>query len=105
MHEKLFFEAGHGRQSVLVEFIMFTRGLFKSRGPWPLSNTPPKRTHWGRSSVPNTFQEKLVNITLFRSITMLCGTDNIIWNILHIQFECGEFSIEYFQSCKTLLWI
>lgn len=56
MHEKLFFEVGQGGQSVLVEFIiMFTRGLSKSRGPWPLSNTPPKKTHWGRSSVPKTF--------------------------------------------------
>ena len=23
-------------------------------------------------------------ITLFRAITMLCGTDNIMWNTLHI---------------------
>ena len=29
-------------------------------------------------------------ITLFRFTTMLCGTDNILWNILYIHTECGE---------------
>jgi fumarate reductase subunit D len=30
-------------------------------------------------------------ITLFRSITMFCGTDNIVHNIHHIQIECGIY--------------
>ena len=47
----------------------------------------------------------LWSITLFRSITMLCGTDNILWNILHIQTECGESSAKYCQSHQKLLWI
>jgi hypothetical protein len=40
------------------------------------------------------------SITLFRSKTMLCGTDNIPQNISHIHTECGEYS----QSHKTLSW-
>ena len=32
------------------------------------------------------------DIILFGSITMVCGIDNILWNILHIQPECGENS-------------
>ena len=35
------------------------------------------------------------NITLFRSITMLCETDNIMRNILHIQSECEEYFANY----------
>ena len=31
------------------------------------------------------------HITLFRTVTMLCGTDNILQNILHILTECGEY--------------
>ena len=44
-------------------------------------------------------------ITLFISITMLCGSDNFSKNILHIHIECGENSMEYCQSQRTLLWI
>ena len=29
-------------------------------------------------------------ITLFRSIKVLCGIDNILQDILHIQYECGN---------------
>ena len=31
-------------------------------------------------------------ITLFSSITVLCGIDSILRNIPHIQIECGEYS-------------
>jgi hypothetical protein len=48
---------------------------------------------------------RLSNITLIRSIIMLCGTDNILQDIPHIYFECGEYYAEYYQSQKTLLWI
>ena len=34
-------------------------------------------------------------ITLFRSITMFCGTKNIMGNIFHIQNECESESEEY----------
>ena len=44
-------------------------------------------------------------ITLFRFITMVCGTDNILQNILHIQFECGEYFAKYCQSHITLVQI
>ena len=44
-------------------------------------------------------------IPLFRSITMSCGTDSIMRNIPHIQIECGEYSAEFHQSQRTLLWI
>ena len=44
-------------------------------------------------------------ITLFKSITMLCGIDNILWNILHIQIECGKYFAEYCQSHRRLLCI
>jgi hypothetical protein len=52
----------------------------------------------GRTSNTN------IDITLFRSIKVVCGIDNIFWNIPHIQYECGEFSAKYYQSHKTLLW-
>ena len=42
------------------------------------------------------------HITLFISITMLCGIDSILRNILHIQYE---YFLEYCESHKTLLWI
>ena len=35
----------------------------------------------------------LTTITLLRSITMLCGTDSIPRNILHIQTECEKHSM------------
>ena len=41
------------------------------------------------------------NITLFRSITIFCGADNIPC----ILYEYGEYSLEYHRSCITLLWI
>jgi hypothetical protein len=44
------------------------------------------------------------NITLFRLIAMLCGTDSIMWNIPHIQVECEEYFEENCQSHITLLW-
>ena len=37
----------------------------------------------------------LIVTTLFRSITMLCGTDSVLWNIPHIQTECEVYSMEY----------
>ena len=48
----------------------------------PLGGKP--NTKLGEYSTPN--------ITLFSIVTMLCGTDNIIQNILHIHFEYGEYS-------------
>ena len=44
-------------------------------------------------------------ITLFKSITMLCGTDNIIRNIPCIQIGCKEYSTKVCQSHVTMLWI
>ena len=68
----------------------------------------------GLSTLENCFGSILVDfisklqckhITLFRSITMLCGTNNILQNIPHIQIEYGEYFVEYCQSHITLLWI
>ena len=36
---------------------------------------------------------------------MFCGTDNIIQNISHIQYEYDKYYVEYHQSHITLLWI
>ena len=33
-------------------------------------------------------------ITLFRGIIVFCGTDNILWNIVHIQIKWEEYSIK-----------
>ena len=44
-------------------------------------------------------------ITLFTSITMFCGTDNILQNIPHIQTQCTKYSAKYCSSHITLLWI
>ena len=47
------------------------------------------------------------NITLFRSITVFRGTDSIPGNIpcMSIRSGCVEYSLEYCQSHRTLLWI
>ena len=63
-------------------------------------------------SFPNKlFIQIFSNITLFRSITMLCGSNNILQNIPHIQNECWEYSTTSsepkFQSnfdCNGKLW-
>ena len=34
----------------------------------------------------------LLDIRLFRSIIVFCGTNNIWWNIPHIHYECEEYS-------------
>ena len=46
-----------------------------------------------------------INITLFRSTTMLCGTDNILWNNPQLQTEYEKYSAKYYESHITLLWI
>jgi hypothetical protein len=40
-------------------------------------------------------------ITLFRFITVLCGIDSTLPNILHIQTECEECFVEYCQSHRN----
>ena len=42
-------------------------------------------------------------ITLFISIKMFSGTNNVMQNVPHIQTECGEYSAKYCQSHITLL--
>ena len=44
------------------------------------------------------------SITLFRPIVVLCGTDNTMRNIFHIQPECEEYC-EFCQFHITLLWV
>ena len=41
-------------------------------------------------------------ITLFKSMIVFCGTDNISQNISRIQIECGEYYVEYCQSLLAL---
>ena len=45
----------------------------------------------------------VLTITLFRFITMLCGIDNIIQNIPHIQSKCEEYYVKYCLSHKIVL--
>ena len=42
-------------------------------------------------------------ITLFKAITILCRTDNMLNNINHIHIEYEEYSTKYYQSGITLL--
>jgi hypothetical protein len=36
-------------------------------------------------------------IALFKSLTMLCGTDNILQKISHVERECGKYSAKYYE--------
>ena len=38
---------------------------------------------------------RTTNITLFRSITLFCGTDSFPHHIFHIKIECREYVVEY----------
>ena len=67
---------------------------------WPRdSNLEPHGPHLDALAIIS------LHCTLFRSMTMLCGTNNIIQNIPHIQAECEKYFAEYCQSYRTLLWI
>ena len=44
-------------------------------------------------------------ITLLRSITMLCGIESSMQDILHIHTKCEEYYVEYYHSHIILLWI
>ena len=44
-------------------------------------------------------------ITLFRSISMFCGTHKIPWNIEYEGGNVEEYLMEYCESRITLLWI
>ena len=44
-------------------------------------------------------------ITISRSITMLCGTDNIPHNIPPHSDRMWEYFMDYCQSHITLLWM
>jgi hypothetical protein len=50
----------------------------------------------------DNFLEVLNFITIFKSITMLYGTNNIPQNISNTHSKCEEYSIEYYQSHITL---
>lgn len=41
-------------------------------------------------------------ITLFGSVTLLCGTDIILQNTFYIQIQCGDCSTEYCRSLMDL---
>jgi hypothetical protein len=44
----------------------------------------------------------MVDITLFISIKVLCGSDNIIWNIPHIHNEYGiilQNIVSFIEHC------
>jgi hypothetical protein len=51
------------------------------------------------------FGQVFVVIPLFRSITLLCGTDGILQCIPHIQSEYGKSFAECCHSHGTMLWI
>jgi hypothetical protein len=50
-------------------------------------------------------QHQWGDITLFGPIAVFNGTNNILWNIPHIEIECEEYYAKYCQSHKTLLWV
>ena len=55
-------------------------------------------------SQPICFRRRFV----FNTITMLCGIDSILQNILYIFTECGnilQYFMEYCQSHKIWIWI
>ena len=64
--------------------------------------TSPRKVGQLQSTSVNhmDIEKKVVNldITLFRLIVMFYGTESILENILHIQAECEECSIEKCQS-------
>ena len=76
------------------------RGLLLIHLKWPQVNQ--RGVVRANSSVKST---KCSNITLFTSITMLCGTNNIPQKIPHIERERGKYSMEYCYSHITMLWI
>ena len=47
----------------------------------------------------------IIDIILFRFITMFYGTDNIPGSIYYIQTECVEGFGDHCLSQRTLLWI
>ena len=67
-----------------------------------------KRQQQQNNNITTTTLSVCIPITLFTCLTMLCGTDNIPQNIpgySHIQSNYKEYSLKYYQSHKTLLWI
>ena len=62
-----------------------------------------KSKQWMRLKTVSFGKDIRKFITL--SITMYCGIDNIMWNILHIHIEYEEYIVKYCQSHKTILWI
>jgi hypothetical protein len=56
--------------------------------------------------ISTDYAQKISPTRVLIPIAMFCGTNNIMWNIPHIQPEyCEEYSIEYCQSHKTMLWV
>jgi len=51
------------------------------------------------------FMNKLLFITLFKSLIMFYETHNISRNIPWMHIECEKYSAKYCQSHRTLLWI
>jgi hypothetical protein len=37
-----------------------------------------------------SLNENLI-LQMVLTVTVLCGTNNILWNISHIQYECEEY--------------
>ena len=59
----------------------------------------------GRDFILCILRGFVMAITLFKSIKVFCGTDNILQNTPHIQVQCGTYFAKYCQSHITLLWI
>ena len=55
--------------------------------------------------MPILVKEHLKDITLFISITMLCWIGNIPQNIPHFQYEYEKYSMKYYHTHITMLWI
>ena len=58
-----------------------------------------------RCVLNNLFNAVMCHITLLRSITMSCGTDNILWNILHTHSKRWNFHIILSVSHDIVMYL
>ena len=95
--------------SLIICYSLITR--FHGSKVWT-DTTPHHQTPWRVMARDAIFLENCwiwqptsSHITLFRFILVFCRTNNNLQNILHIQSQCEEFSVEYYHSHKTMLWM
>ena len=78
----------HNQHYIHILYKLVTNLQMYDRGTWVCNEIPAIRWYGidfkvRRANITFFYQAKHV-LTLFRYITMFCGTDNILWNIPHI---------------------